>query len=90
MLLVKQIITIFSTAYCLGGTMANGERVHAGSVASEMYPIGTHILVNRSPTGRRHWVVRDHTDGRTRLDFWVPSCWSARQWGRRAVRVRRR
>jgi 3D (Asp-Asp-Asp) domain-containing protein len=81
-------IAVVSTAYCLGGTMADGSHVRAGSVASNNYPLGTHLIINNSPTGRRHWIVRDRIGWGTQLDFWVPTCWKARKWGRRAVRIR--
>jgi 3D (Asp-Asp-Asp) domain-containing protein len=69
--------------------MADGTRVRAGSVASNRYPLHTRLDVTPAPGGRRIWVVRDHIGWGTQLDFWLPSCWSARQWGRRVVRVRR-
>lgn len=75
-----------STAYCLQGTMANGQKVRAGSVAMNGVPLGTKITVRSSPTGRKHWVVRDRIGHGTQLDFWVPTCGQAIRWGRRNVR----
>lgn len=78
---------VTSTAYCLRGTMSDGTFTRPGSVAMNMVPLGTHIRVSRSPTGRKYHTVRDHIGWGTQLDFWVPTCWQARAWGRRTVRV---
>lgn len=78
---------VTSTAYCLHGRMANGQRVHFGAVAMNMLPLGTRISVSRSPTGLRRHTVADRIGWGTQLDFWVPSCAQARQWGRRRVKV---
>lgn len=81
-------IAVVSTAYCLGGTMADGTGVRAGSVAHNGYPLGTHLTIDPSPTGRRRFIVRDRIGWGTELDFWTPSCASARAWGRRQVTIR--
>jgi 3D (Asp-Asp-Asp) domain-containing protein len=81
-------IAVISTAYCLTGTMSDGSYTRPGSVASNDYPLGTHLIVSNSPTKRKHWIVRDHIGWGTQLDFWVPTCWQARQWGRRAVHIK--
>lgn len=78
---------VSSTAYCLRGRTASGGRGYVGSVAMNGVRLGTRIRVSRSPTGLRLHTVNDRTDGRTALDFWVPSCSAARRWGRRSVRV---
>lgn len=82
---------VTSTAYspCSAGSiMANGNSVHTGAVAMNALRLGTHIWVSRSPTGQRQFTVEDrHAPGSTGLDFWVESCWLARTWGRRTVRV---
>jgi 3D (Asp-Asp-Asp) domain-containing protein len=78
---------VSSTAYCLRGTMANGLPVRYGAVAMNMVPLGTRIWVSRSPTGLRRHTVMDRIGWGTQLDFWVPSCARAVQWGRRRVRV---
>lgn len=69
--------------------MADGTPVRAGSVASNQYPLGTHLIVSHSPTGRHHFVVRDRIGWGTELDFWVPTCSQAYAWGRRTVRIRK-
>ena len=78
-----------STGYCLHGTMADGTSTRPGSVAHNGYPLGTHLWIKPSPTGRRHFVVRDRIGWGTQLDFWTPTCGQALTWGRRAVTVRR-
>lgn len=77
-----------STAYCLRGTMADGSYTRNGSVANNQYRLGTKLTISPSPTGRRFFVVRDRIGYGSQLDFWVPSCGQARQWGRRSVTVR--
>lgn len=85
---MARLIAVVSTAYCLSGQMADGTGVRAGSVAHNGYPLGTHLTISPSPTGRRRFVVRDRIGWGTELDFWVPSCWTARTWGRQNVSVR--
>lgn len=85
-------MSVTSTAYsvgCGGGwTMANGDKVHVGAIAMNGIRFGTRVRVTRSPTGLRWHTVEDrHAPGSTGLDFWVRSCWLARAWGRRVVRV---
>lgn len=77
-----------STAYCLNGRMADGTMVRAGSIAHNGLPLGTHVTVYPSPTGRRRFVVRDRIGWGTQLDFWLPSCAQALTWGRRVVHVK--
>ncbi len=79
---------IRSTAYCLHGRMADGTFVRQGSVASNEYKLGTKLTIRRSPSGRRHFVVRDRIGYGSRLDIWTPSCTAAIRWGRRMVSVR--
>ncbi len=69
--------------------MADGTFVRAGSVASNSYPLGTKLTIRSSPTGRRHFMVRDRIGYGTQLDFWVSSCGQAINWGRRSVTVRK-
>jgi 3D (Asp-Asp-Asp) domain-containing protein len=77
-----------STAYCQGGTMADGSQTRPGSVASNLYRLGTRLRVSRSPYGRgRVFVVRDRVGFGSDLDFFVASCSRARYWGRRTVHV---
>jgi len=85
-----RMIAVISTAYCITGTMSDGTYTRAGSVASYSYPLGTHLIVSNSPTRRKEWIVRDHIGCCSQLDFWVSTCWKARQWGRRPVHIRKK
>jgi 3D (Asp-Asp-Asp) domain-containing protein len=71
-------IAVVSTAYCLSGTMADGTPVQAGSVANNFLPLGTRVTVSASPAQTRRYVVRDRIGWGTQLDFWTPSCATAR------------
>lgn len=78
-----------STAYCLTGTMANGERVYRGAVAANRWPLGTRVWVSDSPYGAGTFEVADRIGHSSQLDFGMPGdCAGARQWGRRTIRVR--
>ena len=77
-----------STAYCLTGRMASGERAHVGAVASNRYPLGTRLWLDRSPWGAREFVVRDRIGHGSELDIAMPGdCRGAKRWGRRVVGV---
>jgi 3D (Asp-Asp-Asp) domain-containing protein len=76
-----------STAYCLGGTMSDGRSVHVGAVAMNLLPLGTRVTASSSPYGPAHFTVEDRIGWGTQIDFWVPSCATARAWGRRTVKV---
>lgn len=76
-----------STAYCLTGTMANGQPARRGAVAANRWPLGTRLRVNPSPVGELV-TVEDRIGSGSELDFALPgSCDEARQWGRRRVSV---
>lgn len=83
--------TTYGTCYSLRGTMANGQYVHFGAVASNRLRLGTRIkLINRSFYGRRKFTVKD-TGGALwdgHLDFWHPSTSACYAWGRRIVKYR--
>lgn len=89
LLLTTAAVMLSSTSYCLQGTMADGTPVRPGSVANNEYPLGTQLWISPSPTGQRHFVVRDRIGWGTQLDFWTPTCGRALNWGRRLVAVRR-
>lgn len=82
--------TVTSTAYCLTGTMASGRRTYRGAVAANAWPLGTRLWVSASPYGPGVFTVEDRIGHGSQLDFAMPGdCAGARQWGRRAVQVRR-
>lgn len=79
---------ITSTAYCLTGTMANGQRVHDGAVASHVLPRGSSWRVLDGPLAGRTFTVEDTGPGAT-FDVWMSSCAEARQYGRRDIGIER-
>lgn len=89
MTFVISAVLAVSTAYCDTGTMADGSYTRPSSVASNSYPLGTHLRIWPSPTGQRRFVVRDRIGWGSELDFWLSSCSAARAWGRRPVHIRR-
>lgn len=86
-------VMVGSTAYCLTGTMANGEGVHRGAVASNMHPLGTLLKFKRrvwvGGIKQRYFRVKDRIGHGSQLDVWLPSCGAAIVYGRqlRSYRV---
>lgn len=74
------------TMYCLSGTMADGQPVHQGAIATldRSIPFGTHITV----PGLGTYVVEDRVGWGTDFDVWTPSCATADRWGRHHLDVR--
>ena len=88
MALIAAVVALSSTAYCQAGVMADGTYTRPGSVAMDALPLHVRIRASRSPYGpRRRFTVRDRIGFGSQLDFFVPSCARARQWGRRTVLV---
>jgi 3D (Asp-Asp-Asp) domain-containing protein len=86
---------VTSTGYCLTGTTASGYRLTGSptvnmrrTVASNDFRLGTRLYIKPSPTGMRHFIVRDRIGHGTQLDFWIPKCGNALRWGRRTVTIR--
>jgi 3D (Asp-Asp-Asp) domain-containing protein len=71
------------TAYCLPGRMADGHRVHAGAAAGNRWAFGTELAV----PGYGSVTIEDRIGSRSDLDLWMPSCTTARRWGRRQLSV---
>lgn len=83
--------TVSSTAYCLTGTMSNGEKAHKMAVAVPQgaYPLNSYVVVSDGPYGAGRYKVADHIGHSSQLDFAMPGdCSGAKQWGRRQVTVR--
>lgn len=70
--------------------MADGSFTRPRSVAMNSLPLGSLIKLERprSFRGLRYFLVRDRIGWGTQLDFWNPSCWHARAWGRHTVKYR--
>lgn len=83
--------SVRSTAYCLTGTMANGDKAHKMAVAvpEGAYPLNTYVMVSDGPYGGGKYKVADHIGHSSQLDFAMPGdCSGALAWGRRSVTVR--
>ena len=79
--------TVSSTAYCLTGVMANGQRVYRGAVAMNGVPLGSRWQV--AETGAVY-VVADRIGHSSGFDIAMPGdCAGARAYGRREITVRR-
>lgn len=78
--------SVNSTAYCLQGTMANGERVHNGAVASKILPRGSSWRVLNGPLAGNVYTVKD-TGPSAYFDIWMSSCDAANQYGRREIQI---
>lgn len=82
-------VRVESTAYCLTGTMADGTYTRDRSVANNFYPLGTKLTIRPGFRGKIWFVVRDRIGWGSQLDFWSPSCYSARQYGRRMQTIQK-
>lgn len=78
--------TVSSTAYCLTGTMANGQRVFRGAVAMNGVPLGSRWRI----VGGGTFVVADRIGHGSGFDIAMPGdCDGARRYGRRTVTIER-
>lgn len=77
-----------ATSYCQSGRTAAGVETYVGEVASNLYPLGTQIMVAPAVFGRTRFRVEDRIGWGSRLDFYTPSCEQAIVFGRRLERVR--
>lgn len=80
---------VTSTAYCLRGTMANGQQVHDGAVAMNGPSFGTQYVVLSGPKDGRVYTVKDRIGHGSDFDIWMSSCDAARQYGRRTITIAR-
>lgn len=81
-----------STAYsygCGGGSItASGAPVAVGVIAMNIVPLGSVVHIASGPfTGALETVMDRIGNGPTNLDFWLPSCWEARQYGRQWIEI---
>jgi 3D (Asp-Asp-Asp) domain-containing protein len=80
-----------STAYSAcssGSTTALGTPTHFGEVANNWLRLRTWIELRRPVHGRRRFRVEDRIGWGSEMDFWLPSCSDATNFGRRLVRFR--
>lgn len=80
--------SVSSTAYCLKGRMANGQRVHNGAVASKILPRGSRWKVLSGSMRGRVFTVKD-TGSKAYFDIWMSSCRAARIYGRQRIQITR-
>jgi 3D (Asp-Asp-Asp) domain-containing protein len=82
---------VVSTAYsygCGGGWItASGASVGLGVIAMNTLDIGTTVRILSGPFAGSVETVLDHYGSGTQLDFWLPSCWEARQYGRQWIEI---
>jgi hypothetical protein len=79
---------VSSTAYCLTGTMANGQRVYRGAVAMNGVPFGTKYRVLDGPLQGAVLTVSDRIGSGSSFDVAMPGdCPAARAYGRRRIRI---
>lgn len=84
----KQVISCHVTAYTVGDsytpsdTMANGEKVHVGAVASYDLPLGTKVRINGVV-----YTVKDRCGVPDTLDIYMNSKQECMRFGRRYMQV---
>ena len=77
---------VSSTAYCLTGTMANGQRAHYGAVAMNGVPLASVWRVHGGGT----YVVADRIGHSSGFDIAMPGdCAAAIRYGRRTITIER-
>ncbi len=83
-------LRVDSTAYCLSGYMANGERATTGAVAMNGVPLGTRFRIRSGPLRGDVLTVKDRVGGDSDFDIAMPDrCRAARRYGRRVINIRR-
>ena len=79
-----------STAYCLSGAMANGQRAHTGAAAMNGVPLGTKFRVKTGPLRGEVFTVKDRVGHGSEFDIAMPDrCSAASRYGRRVINIRR-
>jgi 3D (Asp-Asp-Asp) domain-containing protein len=82
------MLAVLATAYCLTGTMATGGTTHHGAIAVDprVIPLGTRLLVPGYGRGRA--LDTGSAIRGFHIDLWMSSCFAARMWGARHIRIR--
>lgn len=82
-----RLMRLESTAYCLGGRMANGRFTHDGAVAvPRSWPLGGWYQVRSGPLKGKILKAEDHIGHGSQFDIWMP-CSSTAWYGRRSIAV---
>jgi hypothetical protein len=84
-----EVRSVDSTAYCLRGTMANGEQVHDGAVAMNNVPFGARWKVLSGSMAGRIFTVKDRIGHSSEFDIWMSSCDAAWYYGRQQIHIER-
>lgn len=80
---------VYSTAYCLTGTMASGQRVYNGAVAMNGTPLGSRYQVLDGPRAGETFTVADRIGYGSSFDIAYPGdCRGANSYGRRIISIR--
>jgi 3D (Asp-Asp-Asp) domain-containing protein len=84
-------MVVVATAYTHHGATASGIRAHSGIIAADprILPLGSIVKVTHAGAYSGNYTVAD-TGGRIRgrrIDFFMPSDYEARRFGRRTVVV---
>jgi len=58
-----------------------------GIVAMNEVPLGTVVRIVSGPFAGAVETVMDRIGWGSELDFWLPSCWEARQYGRQWIEI---
>ena len=82
-------VALDTTSYCEGAVTASGVAPYVGEVASNLYPLGTHLVLSPPVFGISEFVVLDRIGYGSELDVYAPSCAAAIDFGRRTETVRR-
>ena len=84
----KQVISCYVTAYTVGDsytpsdTMANGEKVHVGAVASYDLPLGTKVRINGVV-----YTVKDRCGVPNTIDIYMNSKQECMRFGKKYMQV---
>ena len=79
-----------STAYCLTGTMANGQKVYRGAAAMNGVPLGSRWRVSGGPFSGSVFTVADRIGHSSGFDIAMPGdCAAAMRYGRHSITVSR-
>ena len=80
-----------ATAYCLQGITKQGDKVARGIIAvdPEVIPLGSLVYIGGSKKVSGYYLASD--TGKvikgSIIDIWMPTCYEARDWGRRKITV---
>ena len=80
-------LSVDSTSYCQGGTMADGEQTYIGAAAGNLWRFGTRIKILSGRLAGTIVTISDRIGWGSQLDIFNPSCAWAIQYGRERIEV---